>query len=69
MSELEVVFSVRESPEGGYEARAVGHSIFTEADNWGELKEMCAEAVYCHFGRALPFRIEISTSAAEADSI
>ena len=30
----EITFQVRPSPEGGYEARALGHSIFTEADDW-----------------------------------
>ncbi len=29
----ELIFMVEESPEGGYTARAVGESIFTEADD------------------------------------
>jgi hypothetical protein len=29
MTQSEIIFSVQESPEGGYEARALGHSIFT----------------------------------------
>ncbi len=28
----EIVFIVEESPEGGYEAKSLTHSIFTEAD-------------------------------------
>ena len=32
-----------------YEAKAVGYSIFTEADNLDELKENISEAVNCHF--------------------
>ena len=48
MSE-EITFQVRPSPEGGYEARALGHSIFTEADDWIQLKEMLRDAVLCHF--------------------
>ena len=28
----EILFTVEEAPEGGYTARAVGASIFTEAD-------------------------------------
>ncbi len=36
--ETEIVFLVRESPEGGYEASASGHAIFTEADTLEELK-------------------------------
>jgi hypothetical protein len=45
----EIIFSVQESPEGGYEARALGYSIFTEADSLEELKTMVPEAVACHF--------------------
>jgi predicted RNase H-like HicB family nuclease len=40
---------VEESPEGGYEARALGHAIFTEADTLAELREMVQDAVGCHF--------------------
>jgi hypothetical protein len=35
----EVVFLIEEAPEGGYTAKALGHSIFTEADSWNELRE------------------------------
>jgi hypothetical protein len=45
----EIIFLVEESPEGGYEARALGHSIFTEADTLDELREMTKDAVLCHF--------------------
>ena len=45
----EVTFEVRESPEGGYEARALGHAIFTQADDWKDLKAMLRDAVHCHF--------------------
>jgi hypothetical protein len=45
----EVVFVVEEAPEGGYVARAVGESIFTEADSLPELHERAREAVRCHF--------------------
>jgi hypothetical protein len=27
----------------------LGHSIFTEADSWEELKEAIRDAVHCHF--------------------
>ena len=49
MAESEIIFQVRESPEGGYKARALGHSIFTEGDDWERLKSMLREAVLCHF--------------------
>ena len=49
MPETEIIFDVRESPEGGYEARALGYGIFTEADDWEHLKHMLRDAVLCHF--------------------
>jgi hypothetical protein len=45
----EIIFLVEEAPEGGYTARALGHSIFTEADTWDQLKEAIQDAVRCHF--------------------
>ena len=45
----EVLFLVEDAVEGGYIARALGHSIFTEADSWEELKEAVRDAVHCHF--------------------
>ena len=47
--ESEIIFAVTESPEGGYEARALGHSIYTEADSLDELRTMVQDAVRCHF--------------------
>jgi hypothetical protein len=49
MPQSEIIFSVQESPEGGYQARALGFSIFTEADTLDELKTMIRDAVSCHF--------------------
>lgn len=49
MPPSEVIFPVQESPEGGYEARALGFSIFTQADTLDELKIMIRDAVTCHF--------------------
>ncbi|MCL6611492.1 MAG: 2-oxoisovalerate dehydrogenase [Peptococcaceae bacterium] len=45
----EIIFLVEESAEGGYEARALGHSIFTESDTFEDLKAMVRDAVRCHF--------------------
>lgn len=45
----EIIFDVTESLEGGYEARALGHSIFTQGEDWDDLKGMAREAVLCHF--------------------
>lgn len=47
--EKEIIFSVDESPEGGYEARALGFSIFTQAETFNDLKKMVQDAVLCHF--------------------
>ena len=45
----EILFLVEDADEGGYVARALGHSIFTEADSWDELKRAVRDAVVCHF--------------------
>jgi hypothetical protein len=45
----ELVFVVEEAPEGGFTARAVGESIFTEADEILQLYENVRDAVRCHF--------------------
>jgi hypothetical protein len=45
----EIIFLVEDAPEGGYTARAPGQSIFTEADNWKDLKANVRGAVECHF--------------------
>jgi hypothetical protein len=45
----EIIFLVEPDPEGGYIAQALGHSIFTEADTWDELKMAVQDAVRCHF--------------------
>ena len=45
----EIVFIVEEAPEGGYIARALDFSIYTEADTWDELKTAIQDALSCHF--------------------
>ncbi|HEX3036672.1 MAG TPA: 2-oxoisovalerate dehydrogenase [Thermodesulfobacteriota bacterium] len=45
----EIIFLVEESSEGGYEARALGFSIYTEAESLEELKHAVRDAVRCHF--------------------
>jgi hypothetical protein len=45
----EIIFIVEESPEGGFTARALGPSIFTEADDWSRLQANVRDAVTCHF--------------------
>ena len=45
----ELIFLVEDAPEGGFTARALGVSIFTEADDLNSLREMVRDAVRCHF--------------------
>lgn len=45
----EIVFLVEEDPDGGYTAKALGESIFTEADDLKSLRTMVRDAVHCHF--------------------
>jgi len=45
----EIVFQVEDAAEGGLTARALDHSIFTEADSYDELREQVLDAVQCHF--------------------
>ena len=45
----EITFVATVAIEGGYDARALGYGIFTQAKDWDELKEMVVEASECYF--------------------
>jgi hypothetical protein len=45
----EVIFMVEESLDGGYTAKGLGVSIYTQADTLEGLREAVVEAVHCHF--------------------
>ena len=45
----EMLFLVEDDPEGGYTARALGASIFTQAGDMPTLRENVQDAVRCHF--------------------
>jgi hypothetical protein len=45
----EIFFLVEEAIEGGYNARAIGESIFTQGDDLDELRANIRDAVQCHF--------------------
>ena len=45
----EIIFVVEESPEGGFIAKALGVSIFSEADTMEQLRLEVVDAVRCHF--------------------
>ena len=49
MISKEIIFIVEDAPEGGYTANALGYSIYSEANDWEELKHMIRDAVKCHF--------------------
>ena len=48
----EIFFIVDEELEGGFSARALGESIFTQAETIDELYEQVRDAVQCHFDPA-----------------
>ena len=46
----EIVFQISEDDtDGGFTARAVGHSIVTQGETSAELERMVRDAVRCHF--------------------
>jgi predicted RNase H-like HicB family nuclease len=45
----EIVFLVEDSPDGGFVARALGYSIFTDAETYEQLRENVRDALRCHF--------------------
>lgn len=45
----ELIFLVEDAPEGGFTARAVGVSIFTQAADVADLERNVRDAVRCHF--------------------
>ena len=46
----EIMFEVTEAVEGGLDARSLAYGIFTQGEDWDDLKEMVKDAVLCHFG-------------------
>ncbi len=52
MTRDEIIFQVEESLDGGVEAKALGHSIYSEAESLDELREEVRDAVRCHFEEA-----------------
>lgn len=48
----EIVFLVEEPPDGGFTARALAASVFTEADTLEGLREALRDAVAVHYDEA-----------------
>ena len=55
----EVIFLVEESEQGGFTAKGMGVSIFTQADTLEELRTAVRDAVHCHFDEAKPRLIRL----------
>lgn len=56
----EIVFEVAQEADGGFTAEAIGESIFTQADNWDELRANVREAVQAfYFDSAPPASIRL----------
>ena len=51
MKPSEIIFEVTEAIEGGYNARALGYGIFTQGEDWADLRAMVKDAVLCHFDK------------------
>lgn len=55
----ELTFLIEEMDGGGYTARALDHSIFTEVDARYEIHAAVRDAVRCHFGNDGPKLIRL----------
>jgi len=55
----ELFFLVEESPDGGYSARALGFSIFTQGETLAELRSNIKDAIDCHFDEKKPKMIRL----------
>ncbi|KQC10830.1 MAG: 2-oxoisovalerate dehydrogenase [Candidatus Cloacimonas sp. SDB] len=49
MTTDELIFLIEEDPEGGYNAKALGQSIFAQGDTFEILKDNIKDALACHF--------------------
>lgn len=48
----EIIFLCEDGQDGGFIAKALGYSIYTEANTKDELRENIRDAVSCHFDEA-----------------
>ena len=46
---MEIVFSVTQEHEGGFTAECLSHDIFTQGNNWEDLRANVREAVSAYF--------------------
>ncbi len=56
----EIIFIIENPDEGGFTAKALGYSIYTEGETLEELKENIKDAVKCHFDeKTLPHIVRL----------
>lgn len=46
---MEIVFSVTQEADGGFVAECLSHDIFTQGDDWNQLRANVQEAVSAYF--------------------
>ena len=46
---MEIVFSVTQETDGGFAAECLSHDIFTQGDDWEQLRQNVQEAVAAYF--------------------
>ena len=54
----EIVFEVAQEADGGFTAEAIGESIFTQADSWGEAARQCEGGGASLLFRLRPARVD-----------
>ena len=45
----EIVFEITQDMDGGFNAEALGHDIFTQSESWDELRANIREATAAYF--------------------
>ena len=63
MPPTEMMFEVTEAINGGYDVKALGYGIFTQGNDWADLKAMAKDAVLYYFDEgAAPRIIKMNTT-------
>ena len=65
----EIIFLVEESEKGGYIAKGMGVSIYTEAETLEDLRVAVKEAVHCYFEDNRPKLIRLHLVKEEVFSV
>ena len=46
---MEIVFTINQESDGGFVAECLSHDIFTQGDDWEQLRKNVQEAVAAYF--------------------